>query len=119
VFFDCRLPLAFDLTHLLGMIVVVRERPVDISHVEIVTISDRPRGQSSFFDLFFDELNGDPPALEMWLVVEFLHDTPFHLAHTEHYAATVLERLGPFGLGFMFAEPASRNSPDSVPGVHL
>ena len=25
--------------------------------------------------------------------MEFLHDTSRHLAHTEHYAATVLERL--------------------------
>ena len=93
MFFDFRFPLAFDLTHLLGMVMVVRERPVDISYVEIVTIGDRPRIQSPFFDLFFDELNGDPPAFEMWLVVEFLHDTSCHLAHTRHYIATILERL--------------------------
>jgi hypothetical protein len=93
VFFNCRLALAFDFTHFLGMVVVVRERSVDISHVEIVAVGDRPRIQSPFLNLFFDELNGNSPAFEMWLVVKLLHNTPRHLTHTEHYAATTLERL--------------------------
>jgi len=93
VFFDIRLPLAFDLTHLLRMVIIVGERPVHICHVEIVAIGDSSRIEPTLFDLFFDELNGNPPAFEMWLVVKFLHDTSRHLAHTICYVAILLERL--------------------------
>lgn len=93
VFFNCRLSLAFDPTHLLRIVIIVGERPVDICQVEIVAIGDGSWIEPPLFDLFFDELNGNPPAFEMWLVVEFLHDTSRHLAHNEYYAATILERL--------------------------
>ena len=59
VLFDCRLPLAFDLTHLLGVVMIVGERPVDICHIEIVAIGDGSWIEPSLLDLFSDELNGD------------------------------------------------------------
>ena len=90
---DCGLPLTLDRTHLFGMVVVVRERPIDIGHVESVAIGNRSRGESPFFDLFFEELDSNPSAFEMRLVVEFLHDTSRYLAHTARYAAIILERL--------------------------
>ena len=69
VVFDCRLALAFDGAHLFWMVMVVGERSVDIGHVNVMTVGDRPRFETAVLDLRFDELNGDPSAFEMWLVV--------------------------------------------------
>jgi hypothetical protein len=59
--------LTFDSTHLFQ--VVARERPIDIGHVDIVTVCDRPGFESAALDLRPDELDGYPPAFEVWLVV--------------------------------------------------
>ena len=69
VVLDRFLPLSFDSTHLFVMVVVVRECPIDVCHVDVVTVSDRPRFEAAVLDLRFDELDSDPSALEMWLVV--------------------------------------------------
>jgi hypothetical protein len=90
---DCGLPLTFDRTHLSRVVVVVRERPIDIGQVEIVAIGNRSRGEPSFFDLFLEAQNSNPSAFEMRPVVEFLHDTSRRLAHTARSAAIVPERL--------------------------
>lgn len=94
VSFDRGLSLAFDSTHLLGMVMVVGECPVDISHIQIMAISDRSWIEFPLFDLFFDELNRNSSAFEMRLVVEFPHDTSRDLTHTADYVAILLERLG-------------------------
>jgi hypothetical protein len=49
--------------------VVVRERSIDIGHVDVVTISDGPRFEATVLDLRLDELNADSSAFEMWLVM--------------------------------------------------
>jgi hypothetical protein len=36
---------------------------------DFVTIGDRPRFEAAVLDLCPDELNGDPSAFEVWLVV--------------------------------------------------
>jgi hypothetical protein len=69
VVFNCRLALSFDGAYLLRMVVVVGERSVDVGHVNVATVGDRPRFETAVLDLHFDELDGDPSALEMWLVV--------------------------------------------------
>jgi hypothetical protein len=51
------------------VVVVVRESPIDVGHVDVVTVGDRPRFEAAIFDLRLDELDGDPSAFEMWLVV--------------------------------------------------
>jgi hypothetical protein len=66
---DCLVALVFDNAHLFRVVVVVRECPVDVGHVDIVTVGDRPWFEASILDLCFDELNGDPSAFEMWFVV--------------------------------------------------
>jgi hypothetical protein len=76
------LPLAFDRTHLFGIVVVVGETPIDVGHVEVVSVGNGPRGETPLFDLFFEKLNSNPSALEVGLVVEFPHDASRHLAHT-------------------------------------
>jgi hypothetical protein len=48
--------------------VVVRERPIDVGHVDIVTAGDRPWFEAAVLDLRFDELNGDTSAFELGLV---------------------------------------------------
>ncbi len=60
---------AFDGAHLFSMVVVVRERPVDVGHVNTVTVGDRPRFEAALLDLRFDELDGDSSAFEMRPVV--------------------------------------------------
>jgi hypothetical protein len=69
VILDYRLALAFDGAHLFRVIVVVRERSIDIGHVDVVTISDGPRFEATVLDLRLDELNADSSAFEMWLVM--------------------------------------------------
>jgi hypothetical protein len=49
--------------------VVVRESPIDVGHVDVVTVGDCPRFEAAVLDLRLDELDGDPSAFEMWLVV--------------------------------------------------
>jgi len=69
VVLDCHLTLVFDGAHLFRVVVVVRERPVNIGHVNIVTVGDRSRAEATVLNLRFDELDGDPSAFEMWLIV--------------------------------------------------
>jgi len=69
VILDCFLALAFDRTHLFRVIVVVRERSIDISHVDVVTVGDCPRFEAATLDLRFDELDRDTSAFEVWLIV--------------------------------------------------
>jgi hypothetical protein len=84
------------------MVMIVGERPIDIGHIEVVAIGNRSRGEPPLFDLFFEELNSNPSAFEMWLIVEFPHDTSRHLAHTVRYAAIILERLDWISVRFHF-----------------
>jgi len=119
VLIDCGLPLAFDRSHLFGVVVVVGECPIDIGHVEVVPIGDCSRFKPPLFDLFFEELNGDASAFEMRLVVEFLYDTSRYLAHTGRYAAIALERLYWTLTDFTFTETTSRNPPGGVPGSQM
>jgi hypothetical protein len=69
VILDCRLALPFDGAHLFRVVVVIRERSIDVSNVDLVTVGDRPRFEATVFDQRFDELDSDPSAFEMWLVV--------------------------------------------------
>ena len=69
VVLDYLFALVFDGAHLLRVVVVVRECPVNVGHVNVVTVSDRPRFETTVFDLRLDELNSNPPAFEVWLVV--------------------------------------------------
>ena len=47
---DCVLALAFDRTHLLRMVVVVGECPVDIGHIDVVPVGDRARVEATVLD---------------------------------------------------------------------
>ena len=75
-FVDRGFALAFDRPHLLGIVAIVRERPVDIGHVEIVAIGAGSRIEPPLLNLLFDELSGNPSAFEMWLVVYLQTNCP-------------------------------------------
>lgn len=66
---DGSLALLFDGVHLVRVVVVVRERPIDVSNIDAVTIGDRPRFETAVLNLRFNELDGDSSTFEMWLVV--------------------------------------------------
>jgi hypothetical protein len=53
------LALTLDCSHLRRMVVVVRERPIDIGDVEVVTVGDCAGCEPAVLNLRLDELDGD------------------------------------------------------------
>jgi len=75
------LALTLDIPHLLRVVVVVRQRSVDVTDVETVPVGDRPRVQPSILDPGLDELYREPTPLDVGFVMEFPHDAGLVLAH--------------------------------------
>ena len=61
---------ALGLGHLFRVVVVVRQRLVDVGDVEVVARSDRSRVKAPSFDPFPYEPDGKSPAVYMRLVVD-------------------------------------------------
>lgn len=74
-------PTAFDGPHLLGVVVIIRECPVDVGHAEVVSLRDRPGIEAPILDLGLEETDGEAPALQMWFVVNLADDAARDLAH--------------------------------------
>ena len=87
-------PVMFESPHLFGMVVVIRQRPIDVRNRNLVAIGHCPGREAPILDLRFDELDRDATPLQMWLIVQFLDDGPCHLAHTITNGRPVLERPG-------------------------
>ena len=88
---NCGLARPFEASHFLGMIVIVCECSVDVSHIQIVPVSNRARIEVAILDLFFDESDRYSPPLEMRLVVHLSDDPSCYLAHTVFLDGIILE----------------------------
>jgi hypothetical protein len=73
--------LLFDLTHLLGMVVVVRKRTVDVRDREVVPVGDRLGVETAPFDTLFDEQDRDPCPFDVRFVVNLTDDPGGLLGH--------------------------------------
>lgn len=91
---NCGLARPFEASHFLWVIVVVCERSVHVSHIEIMTISDRSGIELAILDLLFDESDRDSPPFEVRLVVYLADDPSRHLAHAVFLDAITLEHQG-------------------------
>jgi len=75
--------LLFYVTHLSRVVVIVRQRVIHVSYVEIVPISDSLGILIAFFDEGVYLADADPAAANMGLAQEFVCDPPgFTLGHT-------------------------------------
>ena len=81
VVIESRRPLALDRPHLFGVVVVVRQRAVDVGDVEVVAFCDRSRFESTALDTFPDELHRNPTLRDVGLVAQLPHDTGLLSAH--------------------------------------
>jgi hypothetical protein len=81
VLFYRSLSASFDGTHLLRVVMIICERPIDVCDIYVMAVGDCPWVETSVLDLSFDELDGEASSFEMGFVVEFTDDPPCDLAH--------------------------------------
>ena len=60
-----------DPSHLLGIVVIIRERLVDVRDVYVVPLGDSVGGESALFDACMHVSDGDAAPLDVGLPVNF------------------------------------------------
>jgi hypothetical protein len=78
-------PLA-DGRHVTGMLVVVRERPIDIGHIHVETVRDGLRFETAAFDEFVNPVDAETGAVDTGIPSEYVrrrHDTRALLSHLD------------------------------------